>query len=110
MDASEEDDETEITSETTQEMDTEEPARRVTRSAAKKLVTFAVDDQATSELINKRAAKRQSQPQEAISPEGQRKLGLVASKRTIMKKLRKSKKKSTKHVSALSDLVDTLSM
>lgn len=87
-----------------------ETPRRVTRSTAKKSVTFAVDDNTTSELRSKRSAKRQSKPEEAISPEGQKKLGLVASKKTIMKKLRKSSKKSAKKASILSDMVDSLTM
>lgn len=92
------------------ETEPEETNRRVTRSAAKKSVTFAVDDNATNELLQKRSTKRQTKPEAAISPEGQKKLGLVATKKTIMKKLRKSKKKNSKQASALSDLVDSLTM
>ncbi|CAL8110054.1 unnamed protein product [Orchesella dallaii] len=88
----------------------DEPNRRVTRSAAKKSVSFAIDDDTTHTLSSRKSAKRQAKAEQAISPEGQRKLGLVASKKTIMKKLRKSKKKSAKHASALSDLVETLTM
>lgn len=95
-----------------QEMETEEeqPMRRITRSAAKKSVSFAIDEGATSLLQDRKTSKKQRQSDVTISPEGQKKLGLVASKKTIMKKLRKSKKKSAKHASALSDLVGTLSM
>ncbi|ODN00022.1 Guanine nucleotide-binding protein-like 3 [Orchesella cincta] len=67
MDNAEDSDDDDVTEMETQTQTEDEPNRRVTRSAAKKSVSFAVDDDTTTTLSNKKSAKRQAKPQDAIS-------------------------------------------
>jgi len=82
----------------------------ITRSAAKKKgVTFAVDSKST-EANRKRQATQRRQPQEeSLSPKAKKQLGLVAVKKTMMKKIRKSSKKVAKKADELSEVVKNMS-
>jgi len=84
-----------------------EPTGRLTRSAAKK-VSFNVDSKATAVVRNRRNAKRQQNPEDAISPEGMRRLGLATTKKILMKKIQKNKKKTAKKADELSAVVKNL--
>jgi len=95
------------------EMEAEEakPAGRVTRSASRKSVSFAVN---TEILGTKRQQKMKAAaaPVVGISPQEKSKLlhGLVATKKTLLKKLRKSKKKTSKQASSLADIMGGIKM
>lgn len=86
------------------------PSPRLTRSQAKaKGVTFSIDTKGTELLRKRKSVKRQQLEEEAISPTAQRKLGLVATKKTgLIKKIQKSKKKSAKKADELSEIVQNM--
>jgi hypothetical protein len=115
-DDEEEDDDDEDDEETENMETTENPETtaetsanmRLTRSAAKR-VSFNVDTRAGNAVRDKRNAKRQKNPEETISREGQKKLGLVAVKKTMMKKIKKNRKKISKKADELSAVVENLS-
>jgi len=118
--ASSEDDDNTISAVTDSQMETEtvkeqESAptpRRITRSLAKQQhtpkVSFAVDVRRSSTMKSKKATRKSQVAEETISTDTKEKLGLVAPKKTIMKKIKKAKKKSAKSASELSDMVETL--
>jgi len=89
----------------------EVPPRRVTRSAARKSVTFAVNTEMLGNTRRKKKLKASTKDSpdkpspSSLSP----KVSLVATKKALFKKIKKAKKKSAKHASELSDMVETLS-
>jgi len=87
------------------------PSPRLTRSMAKnKGVTFSVDTAGTSLARTRKSLRRQGGASEdAISPQHQAKLGMGKPRAVLMKKIKKSKKKTAKKVDDLASIVDRIS-
>jgi nuclear GTP-binding protein len=89
----------------------EAPQRRVTRSVARKSVTFAVNTEMVGHSKGKKKLKAETKdsPQKSCFPSSVGRVSVIATKKAFMKKIKKAKKKSAKHASELSDMVETMS-
>jgi hypothetical protein len=87
----------------TGEAEEDKPVPRVTRSAARKSVTFAVDTEPQGKERRK-AERKGGEKERPRAP------ALLATKKAFMKKIRKTKKKSAKQATSLATLVQDIAL
>jgi len=90
--------------------ESEEPPRRVTRSSMKKQVSFAVDTEVSDFKGRKKLRPTSTKTLESAAASKEKLHGLLSTKKPVLKKLRKSKKKITKHADNLADIIDNIAL